>query len=256
VEDWAEPIRMMALITSQNVFPNVKSRRDKMDIREWVKVKKIPGGTIKDCRYVDGLVFTKNIAHKKMKACIKEPHCLLFRCAIEFQKVENRFSSFDALLQQEQLYLKNLVSKISGMKPSLVVVEKTVSRIAQDFLLQEGLTLILNLKPKSIDLIHRFTAAEVLLSTGSISTSSSSSSSSSFSSSCIDQFFLSSFSTLYCCCCCCCRCCCCALFVCLLVFFVCVFGRCCGKESPVGYVWVFSNRDLQRRLGFENGFDL
>lgn len=164
--EWLEPIRMLSLITSQNVFPNVKSRKDKMDIREWVKVKKVPGGSMKDCRYVDGLVFTKNVAHKKMKNSIKEPHCLLFRCAIEFQRVENRFSSFDALLQQEQVYLKSLVAKIGAMKPSLVIVEKTVSRLAQEFLLQEGITLLLNVKPKIIDLIHRITAAEMLLTTG------------------------------------------------------------------------------------------
>jgi len=56
---------------------------------------------------------------------------------IKLSRIENRFSSFDSLLQQESLYLKNLVAKISALNPSLVLVEKTVSRLAQDYILAE-----------------------------------------------------------------------------------------------------------------------
>lgn len=35
------------------------------------------------------------------------------------------------------------------MRPNLVLVEKTVSRIAQDMLLEHGITLVINVKPVS-----------------------------------------------------------------------------------------------------------
>ncbi len=35
------------------------------------------------------------------------------------------------------------------MEPDLVLVEKTVSRVAQEFLLDAGITLVLNVKPVS-----------------------------------------------------------------------------------------------------------
>jgi len=57
---------------------------DKLDIRHCIKVKKIPGGSTKDCAYVDGLVFSKNRTHKKMANDVPHPKILLLGCALEF----------------------------------------------------------------------------------------------------------------------------------------------------------------------------
>lgn len=46
--------------------------------------------------------------------------------------------------------MKNYVQRIADMRPSLVLVEKTVSRIAQDMLLEHGITLVINVKPVSV----------------------------------------------------------------------------------------------------------
>jgi 1-phosphatidylinositol-3-phosphate 5-kinase len=40
---------------------------DHLDVREYVKVKRIPGGNVIGSHYVDGVVFTKNVAHKKVR---------------------------------------------------------------------------------------------------------------------------------------------------------------------------------------------
>lgn len=45
--------------------PNVKGG-DFLDIRPYVKMKLIPGGRRDECRYVDGIVFRKNVTHKTM----------------------------------------------------------------------------------------------------------------------------------------------------------------------------------------------
>lgn len=45
--------------------PNVKAG-DFLDIRPYVKTKLIPGGRRDECRYVDGIVFRKNVTHKTM----------------------------------------------------------------------------------------------------------------------------------------------------------------------------------------------
>ena len=42
-----------------------------MDIREYIKVKKGPGGSIDQCHYYSGVVFTKHVAHKRMRSTIK-----------------------------------------------------------------------------------------------------------------------------------------------------------------------------------------
>lgn len=50
---------------------------------------------------------------------------------------------------QEREFLKNYVQRIVDVRPNLVLVEKTVSRIAQDMLLEHGITLVINVKPVS-----------------------------------------------------------------------------------------------------------
>ena len=51
------------------VDPNVKAE-DSLDIRRYVKIKLIPGGRRDECRYVDGIVFRKNVSHKKMSRSV------------------------------------------------------------------------------------------------------------------------------------------------------------------------------------------
>ena len=53
---------------------------------------------------------------------------------------------------QEHEFLKNYVQRIVDVRPNLVLVEKTVSRIAQDMLLEHGITLVINVKPVSSSL--------------------------------------------------------------------------------------------------------
>lgn len=49
--------------------------------------------------------------------------------------------------------MKNYVQRIVDVRPNLVLVEKTVSRIAQDMLLEHGITLVINVKPVSISAV-------------------------------------------------------------------------------------------------------
>jgi hypothetical protein len=48
---------------------------------------------------------------------------------------------------QEHEYLRHCVGRIATLQPDIVLVEKTVSRLAQGFLLDAGITLVINVKP-------------------------------------------------------------------------------------------------------------
>jgi len=58
---------------------------DEMDICQYVKFKKIPGGNKSDCEMISGVVFTKNIANKKMASVLNHPKILVLSCAIDYQ---------------------------------------------------------------------------------------------------------------------------------------------------------------------------
>jgi hypothetical protein len=124
------------------VRPDVKHDNDNMDIRSYVKLKKLPVQAAKDssylpssddCRIVNGLVFSKNIAHKQMRAEMKHPKILLLRSSIEYQRSgEDKMCSLEPIMTAESQYLKNTCSKLLlRQNPDILIVEKSVARYSQ-----------------------------------------------------------------------------------------------------------------------------
>ncbi|XP_056145543.1 1-phosphatidylinositol 3-phosphate 5-kinase isoform X2 [Lampris incognitus] len=162
---WRDIIVPVVRQVVQTVRPDVRSCDDDMDIRQLVHIKKIPGGKKFDSTVVNGFVCTKNIAHKKMNSYIKNPKILLLKCSIEYlYREETKFTCIDPIVLQEREFLKNYVQRIVDVRPNLVLVEKTVSRIAQDMLLEHGITLVINVKPQVLDRVSRMTQGDLVMS--------------------------------------------------------------------------------------------
>ncbi|XP_034002367.1 1-phosphatidylinositol 3-phosphate 5-kinase isoform X4 [Trematomus bernacchii] len=162
---WRDIIVPVVRQVVQTVRPDVRNCDDDMDIRQLVHIKKISGGKKFDSTVVNGFVCTKNIAHKKMNPYIKNPKILLLKCSIEYlYREESKFSCIDPIVLQEREFLKNYVQRIVDVRPTLVLVEKTVSRIAQDMLLEHGITLVINVKPQVLDRVSRMTQGDLVMS--------------------------------------------------------------------------------------------
>ncbi|XP_078407853.1 1-phosphatidylinositol 3-phosphate 5-kinase isoform X3 [Cetorhinus maximus] len=162
---WRDIIVPVVRQVVQTVHPDVKNNDDDMDIRQFVHIKKIPGGKKFDSAVVNGFVCTKNIAHKKMNPHIKNPKILLLKCSIEYlYREETKFTCIDPIVLQEREFLKNYVQRIVDVRPNLVLVEKTVSRIAQDMLLENGITLVINVKQQVLDRVSRVTQGDLVMS--------------------------------------------------------------------------------------------
>ncbi|XP_067300123.1 1-phosphatidylinositol 3-phosphate 5-kinase isoform X7 [Pseudorasbora parva] len=162
---WRDIIVPVVRQVVQTVRPDVRSCDDDMDIRQFVHIKKIPGGKKFDSAVVNGFVCTKNIAHKKMNPYIKNPKILLLKCSIEYlYREETKFTCIDPIVLQEHEFLKNYVQRIADVRPNLVLVEKTVSRIAQDMLLEHGISLVINVKPQVLDRVSRMTQGDLVIS--------------------------------------------------------------------------------------------
>uniref|UniRef100_A0A8D3E4Z4 1-phosphatidylinositol 3-phosphate 5-kinase n=1 Tax=Scophthalmus maximus TaxID=52904 RepID=A0A8D3E4Z4_SCOMX len=162
---WRDIIVPVVRQVVQTVRPDVRNCDDDMDIRQLVHIKKIPGGRKFDSTVVNGFMCTKNIAHKKMNAYIKNPKILLLKCSIEYlYREETKFTCIDPIVLQEREFLKNYVQRIVDVRPNLVLVEKTVSRIAQDMLLEHGITLVINVKPQVLDRVSRMTQGDLVMS--------------------------------------------------------------------------------------------
>ncbi|CAN9498578.1 unnamed protein product [Ophioblennius macclurei] len=162
---WRDIIVPVVRQVVQTVRPDVRNCDDDMDIRQLVHIKKICGGKKFDSTVVNGFICTKNIAHKKMNAYIKNPKILLLKCSIEYlYREETKFTCIDPIVLQEREFLKNYVQRIADVRPNLVLVEKTVSRIAQEMLLEHGITLVINVKPQVLDRVSRMTQGDLVMS--------------------------------------------------------------------------------------------
>ena len=53
-----------------------------------------------DSYVVSGLVFTKQRALRNMRAQIERPRILLLACGVEYQRVENKFTSLENVISQ------------------------------------------------------------------------------------------------------------------------------------------------------------
>lgn len=65
------------------------------------------------------------------------------------------FTPLDDVLDKEESHLRKVVNNISATQPDIVVVEKAVSRAAQDMFLEKNITLLLNVKPRVLKILSR-----------------------------------------------------------------------------------------------------
>ena len=80
----------------------------------------------------------------------------------------HRFVSLDTLAMQEEEYIKNVTGRLLACKPNLVLVERTVSRLAQEILLAEGVSLALNVKFQVLQRLARLTQGTIISSVDSM----------------------------------------------------------------------------------------
>ncbi|KAF9029974.1 hypothetical protein BDZ89DRAFT_1101417 [Hymenopellis radicata] len=166
MKEWEEILLKLALrIARELTFTALPHRQgEDMDVRRYVKIKKIPGGAPADSEYVDGAVITKNVAHKQMSRSQRNPRVMLVTFPLEFSRVEGQYMHFGQIVRQEKEYLGNLASRIAALRPHVVLVEKSVSRLALEALAGYNIAVARTVKPSAIQVVSRMTQGDVFSS--------------------------------------------------------------------------------------------
>ncbi|KZS91899.1 hypothetical protein SISNIDRAFT_550694 [Sistotremastrum niveocremeum HHB9708] len=162
LREWEETLLKLALQIARDL--SFTSRQGLTDVRHFVKIKKIPGGAPRDSEYVDGAVITKNVAHKQMSRIQRNARVMFVTFPLDFQRVEGQYIPFGQILPQEQQYIDNLASRIASFRPHIVLVEKSVSRLALDALVQHKIAVARAVKPSAIQFVSRMTQGDVFSS--------------------------------------------------------------------------------------------
>ncbi|CAO2828502.1 unnamed protein product [Amaranthus hypochondriacus] len=166
--DWLDIVSNLAWQAANFVKPNTE-KGGSMDPGNYVKVKCISSGNPNESTLVKGIVCTKNIKHKRMTSQYKSPRILLLGGSLEYQRSQNQLASFNTLLEEEMNHLKVIVSKIEAHRTNVLLVEKSVSSYAQEYLLEKDISLVLNVKRHVLERIARCTGAEITPSVDKIS---------------------------------------------------------------------------------------
>lgn len=160
---WEKALVPVLLQCTDDVEPDVQ-RGDDMDIRHYVKLKKVPGGKPGDTSYVSGIVFSKNVALKSMARSIRNPRIAIVTFAIEYARHQTHFMSLEPVIAQEREYLHNLVGRIAALRPQLLLVQRNVSGLALRMLEQAGITVAYNIKESVLAAVARVTQSTLIKS--------------------------------------------------------------------------------------------
>lgn len=156
---------------ADDVDPNIRNGDD-MDIRHWVKLKKIPGGKPGDTAYVHGVVFTKNLALKSMPRKVRNPKIVIITFPIEYQRhSEQHFMSLQPVIEQEKEYLRMVINRIINLDPQVLLVEKSVSGVALQYLAEANIAVAYNVKPSVIEAVSRIVNMPIISSMDMLSLS-------------------------------------------------------------------------------------
>lgn len=163
VSSWEKALMPILLQCTDDVNPDI-NRGDDIDIRHYIKLKKVPGGRPSDTSYVSGVVFTKNVALKSMPRNITQPRIIIVTFAIEYARHQAHFMSLEPVIAQEREYLYNLVGRIVALKPHVLLVQRHVSGLALEFLEQAGIAVAYNVKETVLNAVARCTQTPMISS--------------------------------------------------------------------------------------------
>lgn len=159
---WEKALVPILIRCSNDVDPDTQMG-DLMDIRHYVKFKKIPGGKPGDTSYVSGVIFTKNLALKSMPRRISNPRIVIVSFPIEYQRhQQHHFMSLQPVIEQEREYLRMVVNRISNLRPHLLLAHKSVSGVALQYLCEAGIAVAYNVKLAVIEAVSRIAKADIV----------------------------------------------------------------------------------------------
>ncbi|KAL5465581.1 hypothetical protein PMIN06_000482 [Paraphaeosphaeria minitans] len=168
---WERALVPILLQCTDDVNPDLH-RGDDIDIRHYIKLKKIPGGRPRDTSYVSGVIFSKNVALKSMPRNVAHPKILIITFSVEYARHQTHFMSLDPVIAQEREYLKNIVDRIVALRPHVLLIQRNVSGLALEFLEKAGISVAYNVKETVLNAVARCTQSRPVSSVDQLADSS------------------------------------------------------------------------------------
>jgi T-complex protein 1 subunit gamma len=175
ISRWSPLMSELALDSVQTVYKRLDDGRKEIDIKQYAKVEKIPGGEISESRVLKGVMINKDVTHPKMRRRIENPRILLLDCPLEYKKGESNMSfeitkegQWTDILKEEEEYIARICSDIIRFKPDVVITEKGLSDLAQHYFVKANITALRRAKKTDNNRIARACGCTIVSRTDEI----------------------------------------------------------------------------------------
>ena len=158
-----------------NVAEELEKNKFKIDLDN-IKVEKKVGASLHDSQLIQGIVMDKEIVHDGMPKKIEGAKIVLLNSALEIEKTK-----FDAkldisspgqmqnFLNEEERMLKSMVDKISASGANVVICQKGIDDIAQNYLAKAGIIALRRIKESDMSKLSKATGARIVTNTDELS---------------------------------------------------------------------------------------
>jgi T-complex protein 1 subunit gamma len=165
---WDNLLSDLALDAVKIVY-NKNSNHFDCDTKKYAKIEKIPGGSLEDCKVLDGVMLNKDLVHPQMRRIIENPRIILLDCNLEYKKGESMLNAefdkeeqFANTMEQERKEIRAVCDFIIKFKPDVVVTEKGVSDLAAHYLQKANISVIRRLRKTDNNRLARVTGATIV----------------------------------------------------------------------------------------------
>ncbi|CAH8352349.1 unnamed protein product [Eruca vesicaria subsp. sativa] len=156
-ENWIEIVARLCWEAASLLKPDIDGKP--VDPAEYIKVKCIATGSCNESEVFKGLVFKKHAALKQMATNYEHPRIMLVEGVLG--QPLSGFSSLQSM-NKDKDYVKPVVDIIEALKPDVMLVEKSVSRDIQLSILEQKVTLVLDMKLHRLQRISKCIGAPII----------------------------------------------------------------------------------------------
>ena len=97
-----------------------------MNILNEIKIKRLYSDNPNKCQFIKGIVFSKNLADRRMKNNIQNPSILCFACALLPLSDISLTSDLHNRIEQESMFISKTIDLINEKQANLIFVEQGV----------------------------------------------------------------------------------------------------------------------------------
>jgi thermosome len=140
----------------------------KVDIDN-VKIQKKAGESVSETSLVRGIIIDKEVVNASMPKTVENSRIALLDCALEIKKTEftekiniESPDKIKAFMDEEASMLKGMVDRITKAGANVVVCQKGIDDLAQQFLARNGVLAVRRAKKSDLEALSKATGGKII----------------------------------------------------------------------------------------------